>query len=110
MKDAEKSWRLCSESVKNTWDMCASFLNKRSIPRNFARLPLQISIDGVEANLKIALQMDWRNFCKVTKKHHKMSKIESCGAVTLFWKRTHPVIQPHVCFGVFELFSKGCSI
>ena len=23
MKDAGKSWRLCNESVKNAWDICA---------------------------------------------------------------------------------------
>ena len=68
MKDAGKSWRLCNESVKNAWDMRALSLNKRPIPGHFSRLPRQISIDGVEENLKIALQMDWSNFCKVMKK------------------------------------------
>ena len=68
MKDAGKSWRLCNESVKNSWDVSALLLNKRPIPGNFSRLPQQISINGVEENLKIALQMDWSNFCTATKK------------------------------------------
>ena len=68
MRDAGRLWRLCNEGVKNAWDMRASLLNKRPIPGHFSRLPIQISIDGVQENVKIALQMDWSNFCKVMKK------------------------------------------
>ena len=39
MKDAGKSWRLCNESVKNSWDVRALSLNKRPIPGHFSRLP-----------------------------------------------------------------------
>ena len=53
VKDAGKSWKLCSICVKNAWDMRASLINKRTIPGHFSRLPVQISIDGVEENVNI---------------------------------------------------------
>ena len=34
-------------------------------------------------------------FARQQKKYHKISKIESRGAVNSFWKRTHPVI--YIC-------------
>ena len=57
MRDAGRSWRLCNEGVNNAWDMRESLLNKRPIPGHFSRLPIQISIDGVQENVKIALHI-----------------------------------------------------
>ena len=49
-------------------DFCASLLNNIPIPGHLNMLPLTIRCDGVEQNIKCAIEVDWLHFCKVMKR------------------------------------------
>ena len=68
MPHAGQAWRDLPDPQKNAWNLRASLLNNRPIPGHLDRLPVEVQVDGVELNTKNALEIDWKNFCKVMKK------------------------------------------
>ena len=68
MPCAALAWRKLPEVQKNAWNSRAIVLNNRPIPGHIEKLPAEVKLDGVELNMKTALEVDWSHFCKMMKK------------------------------------------